>query len=64
MNLKFVILAGFMGLVLLFPGGENVLSQEQHSYQLDTQQYGTSYEDWTQMVTMVTLDSYFRESSN
>lgn len=43
-----MILAGFMGLVLLFPGGESVFSQEHPSYQVDSQPYGTSYENWTQ----------------
>ncbi|MGH9975265.1 MAG: hypothetical protein ACRD8Z_05440, partial [Nitrososphaeraceae archaeon] len=47
MNQKFVILGGLVGLVLLFPGGEAVLSQEQPSYQVGSEPFGRSYEDWT-----------------
>jgi hypothetical protein len=48
MNQKFVLLMAFMGLILLFAGGETVLSQERPSYPVDSEPYGTSYETWTQ----------------
>lgn len=44
---KFVILGAFIGLILLFTVGKSVLSQEQPSYQVDSEPFGTSYEDWT-----------------
>lgn len=42
-----MILTVLMGLVLLFSRGETVLSQEQPSYQVDSEPFGTSYADWT-----------------